>query len=95
MYIENYFHADDHHSRLIDYGMIKNKVAIWVGMWDQVCNIAHTDRLRVDLGDKLSHYAVYPWHGHGTLAIMADFDFHVDDAIAALDYPEGESGFIQ
>jgi len=34
LYVKDYFHTEEIRSRLIDPGMIDNKVAIWVGIWD-------------------------------------------------------------
>ena len=38
LWIDDYFDGGDQHSRLIDWGMTKNKVAMWIGVWDEVCS---------------------------------------------------------
>jgi hypothetical protein len=39
LWIDDYFDGPSKHSRLIDWGMIRNKVAIWIGVFDDVCSL--------------------------------------------------------
>ena len=97
VYIEDYFNAESKHSHLIDFGMIKNPVSMWVGLWDGVCPPQYTQYIRSQLGDNLNHYLTLPWHGHGTFAIANMWSF-CGDVAKYLDYPENmeqEVAFLQ
>ena len=87
LYVEDYFDTDDKHTRLIDYGMIKNKVAVFVGAFDDVCPIHHTEFFRSQVGDYMSYFKVWPQYGH-TFIGYDNSDYIVNSIIEALDYQD-------
>lgn len=61
LYIDDYFNAESTHSELIDFGKIKSKVAMWVGLWDTVCPISNAEYIREMAGEQVSHFLAIPW----------------------------------
>lgn len=60
-YIKDYFYADSTRSELIDFGMIESKVAMWVGLWDQVCPISQAEYIREMASENISHFLAVPY----------------------------------
>jgi hypothetical protein len=85
--VEDYFHTDDKHSRLIDYGMVKNKVAVLVGTFDDVCHIHHTEWFVTQVADYISYFKAFLTFGH-TLIGLDQSDYYVGEMIKALDYQD-------
>ena len=87
VYIDDYFNAESTKSRLMDYGMIKNPVSMWIGLWDDTCPPEHAFYIKSQLGKKSNHFKAIPWNGHCSFAI-SDRPAYVNDIIAHLDIPE-------
>jgi len=79
--------------------MIKNPLAMWVGLWDQVCNPSNAEFIYQQAEPYISHYNVVPWHGHGTWG-MAQSPVIIADFAKGLDWQDDDGppkiiGFLQ
>ena len=64
-------------------------MAMWVGLWDGVCNPSNAEFIYQQAETYISHYKVYPWHGHGTWG-MAVSPVFINDLIEGLDYQDDD-----
>jgi hypothetical protein len=86
LYVEDYFHAKNKHTRIIDWGMIRTDVAVWLGIFDDVCDLSETQHFFDQLGDHLTYFKAIPWQGHGSF--MNVFEPVIEGMKTALDYPK-------
>jgi len=65
-YTEDWFdHEQRSRAELIDFGLVKEmKIAMFIGLWDNTCNVKHAAEQRAQMMDTVAMWEVSPFNGH-------------------------------